>query len=119
MHQLLSKRIEIPWLSRLTQKITRRALVIWLVWLGLSLLAWRSTYYINMGLYPDYDEHLSDQMASQVRGILMVTWCVWFVSLFAKSKIAHFIFIFGVCLAFCWCVVRLQFMREVISILHL
>jgi len=119
MHHFLSKRIEIPWLSRLSLKITRRALVMWLVWLGLSLLAWRSTHYINMGLYPDYDEHLSDLMASQVRAILMVAWTFWFIGLFTKIKLVHFIFIFGVCLAFCWCVVRLQFMREVISVLHL
>jgi predicted ABC-type exoprotein transport system permease subunit len=119
MHHLLSKRIETPWLSHLSQKITCRVLVMWLVCLGLSLLAWRSTHYINMGLYPDYDEHLSDQMASQVRAILMVTWSVWLASLFAKSRITNCIFIFGVCLAFCWCVIRLQFMREVISVLHL
>jgi hypothetical protein len=119
MHQLLTKRIEIPWLSRLSRKITRRALVAWLVWMALSLLAWRSTHLINMGLYPDYDERLSDQMASQVRAILMVSGSVWLVSLFTKSKLARFFFVFGVCLAFCWCVVRLQFMRELIAVLNL
>jgi hypothetical protein len=93
--------------------------MMWLICLGLSLVAWHSTHLINEGLYPDYDERLSDQMASQVRAILMVTWSVWLVWLFTRYKLLHFIFVFGVCLAFCWCVVRLQFMREVIAVLKL
>ena len=119
MHQVLSKRIEILWLSCLSQKISRRALVQWLIWMALSLWTWRMTHLINMGLYPDYDEHLSSQMAFQTRIILLAAWVAWLLSVVTKSKIASLVFVFGVCLAFCWDVIRLDFMREVITIFGL
>ena len=115
MHQIMSKRIEIPWLSR----VPGRAWIQWLIWLGLSLWTWHLTHLINMGLYPDYNEHLSSQMAFQTRAILLTAWACWILSLVIKSRWAHLCFVFGVCLAFCWEVIRLNFMREVIPILHL
>ena len=99
--------------------ITRRALLIWLVWFILSLLAWRSTYLITMGLYPDWDDAVGQKMAGLIRATLILSWAVWIVSLLTKSKRVHFWFVFGVCFSFCLCIVRLQFMREVIALLNL
>jgi hypothetical protein len=99
--------------------ITRRALLMWLVWLILSLLAWRSTYLVTKGLYPDWDDAVGQKMAWIIRVALILSWSIWIISLLAKNKRAHFWFVFGVCFAFCFCIVRLQFMREVIALLNL
>ena len=116
MHQILTKRVEIPWLNRI--KVSRRALVLWLIFLVLSLWTWRSSHLINMGLYPDYDEHFSKQMAFQVRIILLVAWFLWILSVLTKNKFIRHCFVFGVCLAFFWDGIRLCFMWEIIAILN-
>jgi hypothetical protein len=91
-----------------------------LAWAIVSVIAWYSTLLIVKGFYPDWDEKIGGQIAVVIRGVLIVSWSLWLISFFLKTKIQlHLWFKIGVCIAVLLSVIRLFFFREMIEFFNL
>lgn len=91
-----------------------------LIWLITSVVIWISSLLMLRGMYPDWDDTVGEQMGWVIRGVLIISWGFWFITLFVKSKKKLNVwFMIGVCVALFLSVVRLFFFREMIELMNL
>jgi len=87
-----------------------------LAWATASVIAWCSTLLDVKGLYPDWDEEVGWQMAKTVQIAIVISWSIWLVAFFLKSKKRlNLWFKIGICFAVFWSIARLFFIREIVE----
>lgn len=91
----------------------------YLAWGIISAIAWYSTLLVVKGLYPDWDERVGWQMAKIIQAVIIVSWGLWLVAFFLKSKMRlNLWFKIGICFAIFLSIVRLFFLREIIELMN-
>ena len=101
-------------------RLKLRAILIWLGWFGMSLIAWLGSVVEVKGKYPDWDEDAGHLLGWFSDGALIIVWSIWLFWLSCgRSKQLYSWFRIGVCLALFLSIVRCFFMAEVVKLLHL
>jgi hypothetical protein len=83
-----------------------------------SVIIWHWSFAEVNALYPDWDDQTGDMLGFCIRGILIVSWSLWFVSVLSKkTERLKLWFQMGVFLSFLLSMVRLIFYKEMNELL--